>query len=361
MSRKLILLLCSCFLIATVVVVTLYAANYKIVHERGGFLREYEKKFVRKTAEMEIGFSSWYFAGATADSIYFGNVTAPFHILMVDKALSGSQRVKIRLKDLENASVYQSARVSVDLPYFYLADGYQPALYRGRIGEWIAEPFDWDTRVYFQKFVPITPTSFAIRSNSVRSRENILGKVQVDSPRVKLNDKLLQKQVDGIFCTDGLLMHNKDINKLVYSYYYRNEFLVCDTNLNLEYRGHSLDTFTKAQLKIGHINSDQIDKLLEKRTINSKSATYSNYLFLKSNVLAKNDKDVALRHAALIDVYNLLTKRYAFSFSIPNYRYSTDNVPMREFLVTDSALYALYEKQLVKFDLRKAVHLLADR
>jgi hypothetical protein len=51
------------------------------------------------------------------------------------------------------------------------------------------------------------------------------------NPKVSLNHELLEKQVDGVFDTDGQLLRDDITGELVYIYFYRNEFMVMDSNL----------------------------------------------------------------------------------------------------------------------------------
>jgi len=336
------------FLLGMVIIVSLFAATYKIRHAPNSFLREYQRPFLKAIPALDVKFNSYYIAGITDDHIYLGNITAPFDVLIANKAITASQNVKIRIKGVENATVYKSAAIKIDPPYFYLADGVKPVLYRGKIGEWEAERFDYDSGAYFQQLVPIGKTSFAIRTAEYKTLYNTLGKVQIDSPRIRLNSELLQKQVDGVFCTDGMLMYNSKLKRLVYNYRYRNEFIVYDTNLSIDYRGNTIDTFSRAQIKIGYTTSDRSTKLLDKQTTNIRSCTGGSYLYINSNLLAKNDSEGWLDKNSVIDVYDLTNNSYKFSFIIPLY----ENSRMRDFMVSENILIVLYDHYMVKYDLQ---------
>lgn len=350
MTRRSIVILTCCFFSATALVIGLYAATYKIVHERNSFLREYQKFAAIEANEIDIGVNSWYIAGATADHVYLGNITAPFNLLITNNTLTDSQRVRLRIKGVKNPKVHKSATVKIDSPYFYLADGLKPILYRGNLGEWEAEPIGYDSNAYFTQLIPISNYTFGIRTNQSQSLDNILGKVQTDTPRIQLNAGLLQKQIDGLFCTDGILQYNKEIKRLIYTYYYRNEFIVYDTNLNLDYHGHTIDTISRAQIKVGYVNSGNRKKLMQKKTVNVRSWTSGRNLFILSDLLAKNDIKDWFSRQSVIDVYNLSDNNYSFSFSIPNH----DGKRVREFMVYDNKfLIALYDHYMVKYDLSR--------
>lgn len=348
MNRRNLIILGWCFVFAVLVVVTLYAASYTIVHQPNSFLREYRKFAADKAGELDLTYNSFYIAGVTATHVYLGNVTAPFKMLVVNHALTDTQHVQLTLKNNANPWLYMRTMITVDSPYFYMADGVMPAVFRGTLGEWQAERITADS-TYFTRMVPISATSFAIRTNSYPSLDNVLGKIQIDTPHVKLAHGLLERQVDGVFCTDGELFYNNDLNKLVYTYYYRNGYIVCDTNLNLEYRGHTLDTFRRAQIKVGYVKSDSSRKLTYKKYVNVRSHTSGNYLFIKSGLLAKNDPRNLFDKATVIDVYDLRRNVYAFSMILANYKEGTNLSNFRVF--KNQELFAIYDQYLLRYTL----------
>jgi hypothetical protein len=351
MNRRNLIILGCCFVFATTVVLTLYAASYKAVHTPNSFLRDYRKFAAIKANELDVEYNSWYIAGVTGEHVYLGNIMAPMRLLVTNLTLTDTQHVRLRIKDTEDATIYVKTRIKIDPPYFYIADGTRPVLFRGKLGEWEAERFMYD-KAYFTQATPIGSTSFAIRTNSPATLDNVLGKVRNDTPRVMLDSTLLVKQVDGIFCTDGELLYNKDLNKLVYTYYYRNGFVVYDTGLNLAYRGHTLDTFMQAQIKVGYIPSEKVSKLTYKKTIHKSTSASGSNLFIHSGLLAKNDVADLLDRVAVVDVYDLRNDTYRFSFIVPHLGF--EKTKLRDFMVLNNkTLVALHDHHLVRYDLKQ--------
>lgn len=348
MSKKLIIVMVTCFVMATGLVVTLYAISEKIVHEPGSFLRVYQKGAASKSNDMDLGVNSWYIAGIADDRIYLGNLTAPLHMIVTNLALTDSQHVKLSFKHMEDMKIYKKARIKITPPYYYYVDGTTPALFRGKIGEWVADRFMWDS-VYFDQSEPISPNSFALRIHNAKL-ENVLGKVQdKGTPHFKDAPSLLQKQIDGVFCTDGMLRYNKEMSKLVYIYYYRNEYVVYDTTLKLDYRGHLIDTFSRARINTSYVSSTNTYVLGQDKINNLESWASGNYLYINSALLAKNDFSRIFDMMAIIDVYDLRNNTYKFSFSLPNYDQTTK---LRDFQVYNSKfLIGIYGQYLVKYDL----------
>lgn len=353
MKRKPIIILTSCLLVATFAVLVLFVMSNKIVHEPNNFLRSYPSHLASRTAELDIKYNSYYIAGVTSNHIYLGNVTDPFHLLITNMSLTDTSHIKISIKNEENLKLTTSLRVKVDSPYFYMTDGTMPGIFRGKIDHWYADRFMFDS-AYFSQSVPIDSTSFALRAKSTKTLENVLGKQTNGVPHVELNFKLLQKQIDGIFCTDGLLHYSKELKRLVYLYHYRNEYIVYDTNLNLDYRGHTIDTFSRAQVKVASIASDKAMVLASKpKVINMESCVSGHYLFINSNLLARNDLKDIFPKVSIVDVYDLRNNKYKLSFYVQNH-YSKDGPRKMGFfqVVKNKKLVAIHNRYLVIHDLK---------
>src|SRR5690606_14246049 len=97
------------------------------------------------------------------------------------------------------------------------------------------------------------PASFALRSYSMKSKGYELAKEQTDSPYFAFEYDILEKQIDGLFSVNGMLHYNKELNRVVYLYSYRNQFMVLDTAMRLLYRANTLDTIAHAHIKVAHI------------------------------------------------------------------------------------------------------------
>lgn len=348
MKRKAIISIACCAFFATALVIVLYAVSEKIVHSPQSFLRTYPSNFAEKSNELDLKYNSYYFAGASSDQIYLGNASSPLHMLITDQEFKDTTHVALKIRNSKIQKLTMYLKLKVEPPYFYLMDGLSPALFRGRIEDGIAEPFMFDS-AYFSISTPIGSKSFAIRTKSAKTFENVLGKVTQDTPHVVLNDTLLQKQIDGVFCTDGMLNYNDHLKKLIYTYYYRNEYIVYDTNMVLQYRGHTLDTFRTAQIRLASINSEKSTTLASQpKFVNKKSCVYGKYLFIQSDVMAKNDIPELFESAAIIDAYDLLENKYRFSF----YMYKEKGFTPREFhLLNDSTLIVLRNSSLIKYKL----------
>jgi len=243
---------------------------------------------------------------------------------------------------------FHGITTKIDSPYFYLLDGTIPFVLRGECSDWTARESLVDS-VSFTEMEPISKTSFVFRTIDLSRKQNTLGKIARGS-QATFNHDLLKKQIDGIFCTDGMLHYCKDLNKLLYLYYYRNQYIVTDTNLNLHSYYATIDTFSVAPIKTTVINyngslSHQLTT--PPRAVNQRSLVYGKWLFVLSNVEAKNELPDAFKRSSVVDVYDIQIGKYQFSF----YLQDEHNKKLKHFLVDDDVLFALYEQEIQSYRL----------
>lgn len=327
-------------------VVILYWAASQMNRRDNGFVRLFPPHPVLPTSHvLQLPYNSYYLAGAAGDTAYLGNSVGPLHVMKVYHSLADTQHVQINL----HYPLQQLKRLTltIDSPYFYLIDGIAPGLFRGSINDWQARKFMYDSS-YFTEAVPVGPSSFAIRS-VMANREYALGRETAGTPHVHFDSTLLQKQIDGLFCTDGMLHYRPAQHELLYLYHYRNEYIRFDTTLRLLERGHTIDTITHAQIKVGsYAKGSTITMAAPPLMVNHESSIAGRYLFVRSGLRASNETEEMFRDAFVIDVYDLTLEpreRYRFSFYLHNH--GTEKLKM--FRVYDRTLYALYEHYLVSY------------
>jgi hypothetical protein len=224
-----------------------------------------------------------------------------------------------------------------------------PGLFKGTLKSREATNFLPVIAPYFVEAVPINTTSMALRSHSTDSKAYELAILTVKDPYFEFKPDLLEKQVDGIFCEDGTLHFDKNINKLIYIYHYRNEFFVMDTTLNLINRFHTIDTFRRASIKVAQVTSKEKYSTLASppaRT-NLQSCVSRNYLFVQSPFLSKNEDKTRFLKASVIDTYDVNTGKYLYSFYLDNF----DGRLASNFIVFGEHLAAIYDHYLIVYKL----------
>jgi hypothetical protein len=350
MNKKLTIWIIGCFCISVGTVVFLFAMSGLMKDRHNSFLRLFPPHPVMEGDTVNIEYN-YYIAGGTPFTVYLGNYRAPLRMLVLNTVTLDTQHVRLNVKGIHDQKFW-AARVTVDSPYYYLTDGAVPVMFKGTVHDWKAEKYLCDS-IYFRDIVPLSPGSFVVKSLSGSTGENILGKITTWPPYQYFTNRILQKQLDGVFCTDGMMLFNKELNRLVYVYYYRNQFMVMDTSLNLLYRANTIDTVSRAKIRTATIESQNTKTLSSPPFfVNRKSSVSGNWLFLNSNLLAKNEHQKAFDQGAVIDVYNLTNGKYEFSFYVYDY---WGKKKMLEFRIVGDRMIVLYEKLIRMFDLRPKI------
>lgn len=332
-------------IISCILVILLFLSSEHIIKKENPFIRRYLPHGVFEDKVLNLGYDSFYFAGYHNQTVYLGNHTAALRIGIVDSTMSALEDFNLTI-DNENLP-FRSIQLKVLYPYFYLADGYIPIIFKGKIGEWQAKTMDLGP-VYFSSFQPLDSMSVFFRGQSSSTKENVLGKISLDKEnKIILNTALLEKQIDGVFDTDGTLRYSKEQKKLVYTYFYRNQYIVSDTDLNLLYRGSTIDTTSIAQLEVTKLKNGEHKISAPATVMNKNVVLHRNLLFNISNSIGKTESKNMWKQAAIIDVYDYEEQVYLGSFYIHN---RNDN-RLTDMLVTDHYLYGLFDKELVRFQL----------
>lgn len=343
--RSTVLKLALCFGLSFLVVAGLFALSQQRTQKDNGFYRLLPPHPVTRVKAIDLNFNSYYIAGTDKDTVYLSNYTAPLHLIKVTLPALDTTHIQLHLRDGEKIKFHKTTRVSVVAPYVYISDGITPLLLRGNLNNWKATKF-LKENTFFLDAKPIAANSIIIQAISSKTGERILGKITESTPQTHLFFDLLEKQIDGVFCTDGKLYHNKSRSQLIYVYNYRNQFIVMDTLLNLVYRGRTIDTTTRAKIKTYSLDSGKSTGLASKPLlVNRLGSTEGNYLFINSGLVAKNQDNSVFLNNTTIDIYNLVDKTYEFSFYIP----TIGGSELSDFIVIKDNLIAINNSSLINY------------
>lgn len=328
------------------IVAILFMLSENIVHYHNTLTRRFPQTPIRQIATSDLKLNSYYFAGFDTNNIYLGNTTTPLLITTLNSKLEQTQQKKI---DLDNKELpFRAATVLVKAPYFFVVDGTVPCIFRGRIDDWKAK-LTLREGEYFTTARVIDSNSLTVVSANRTNGDNVLAVIDLQkNGRTTLNPEILQKQIDGVFDTDGMLLYSTEMERIIYIYAYRNQFTVTDKQLKIEYRSNTIDTITKAQI---HIENDKNfhQRQLSKPPlfVNKNSSVYANLLFVQSAIPGRFEEDKIWKDSSIIDVYDLNNKSYVLSFCISN----LNGKKMRYFKVLDSKMYVLIGTHIIVYKL----------
>lgn len=331
-------------------VVALFVFSEQIMHHENPFIRRYPQHPITIQKTVNLKFNSYYFAGKIKDKIYLGNYTDPLHITVFDTALHIKQTFKIAI-DLKKIP-FKRIKIIVRGSYFYLTDGTVPCIFFGKTHNWKVTS-ELKGCHYFTIAELIDSSSVIFRSNNGRNAAHIFSTYKAErTPRIIYNDSVLKQQIDGIFDTDGMLEYDEATRRMVYLYYYRNEFITADENAKLLYRGHTIDTISQAKIKVVSLKNNSARTMAAPPLIvNANLAVYKNLVFVHSKIEGRFEDKKLWRQASIIDVYDINNNTYILSFAL----YNINNKKLQSFIVNDTHLYALIQDELVVFKLENGI------
>ncbi len=298
----------------------------------------------QSAGNLDLGVNSYYFAGQNRDTIYLGNVTASRLISSVD---SGLQIVRPH-KVLMASTFSGSTSLKVLGSDFFVFEGVTSNTFAGKVAQWTASPLTTNA-ANINKAVPFGRRSFLSRVLDTVTREYTLERLTADRPAQR-KQGLLEKQVDGLFCVDGMMHAIPGRNILLYVYYYRNEYIVMDTLLRLKYRGHSIDSITRAKIEVKDVGERYHTIASIPLFVNKFSCADTSLLFIASGIRARNQTEAGFSAVTTVDVYDLNVKRYRGSFTIP----MVHGKP-KDLIVQHGSLFVLEGEYITKYDLRNTL------
>ena len=345
-SKKLYTSLLFCTIGSIGFMALLFAFTNKGPERDLSFKRGFLYDAPKKTHELDLEYNRYQIAGAAEGQIYLSNPKSPLYLTVVDTALQSKREVHITMD--QDSLPLRSPQLRVIPPYFFLMDGTIPYILRGRITDWKAYSL-LKNPLYFNSAQPIDSITLAIRATSSKTNEFALGTIRLsDTAKMTLSHKLLQKQVDGLFDVDGILNYNQQQQHLIYTYRYRNQYIVANDSLQLQRLGKTIDTISQAQIQVGTIASKNQQKLAAPALmVNKYSATSGKYLFVNSQRLGKTESLVLWEKSSVIDVYDLEKNRYEFSFYVEDIGKSK----LKIFQILNDKFIGLIGKHIVTYQL----------
>jgi|WetSurMetagenome_2_1015567.scaffolds.fasta_scaffold21953_2 hypothetical protein len=336
-------------LLSVGVVAGLFLSSEHIIKKENNFIRRFIYHPFLDEKAFDIGVNSYYFAGVSDSVIYLGNYTAPFILTTIDTALTAVETVRIQPDNKDHP--FRSIQVQVRPPWFYVYDGYVPVIYRGQTDSPLAHTISIE-ECYFSLLQAIDSADFIFRAQSSKTKTNVLGKLSLHRElKVKINDALLEKQVDGMFDTDGQLLRDDVSGELIYIYTYRNEFLVMDNDLNLLQKLHTIDTISRAHVKVRTLSDGKHKMDAPPLEVNKTSVVHGRVLFNESDLMGKFESREMWQKASIIDMYRTDRQEYLGSF----YVFHHGKNRMSRMLATDTHLYVLCGNEIVSYRFAQTV------
>ncbi len=339
-------------LVSILTVILLFVSSEHIIKKENPFIRRYLPHGVAEQDTLDLKVNTFYFSGYYKDKIYLGNTKSPLRFISVDSIM---QREDYLIKIDSTQFKYTYLRLKIAYPYFYLADGSIPIVYKGLLN---TNEKTKQTKVfsfkeaYFNDFIPIDSISIIIKSQSGQDYKNVLGLININNkPRVSINSKLLESNSDGVFDTDGSFSYSKENKTLIYTYYYKNQYVLTDSSLELLNRQNTIDTTKTTLITAAKLPSGEHKMTTPMSAINQKVVVKNNLLFIVSNSLGQKESKAIWKQASIVDIYDFVKDSYISSF----YIYHLGEEKLTDLIVTDHYIYGLFDQKLVRYRLAKSL------
>lgn len=333
--------------VSTGLVVLLFISSDHIIKRENPFVRRFLPHHIDNPEYMDLKVNSYYIAGLTNDTIYLGNYTAPLLVTAVPANLQTAVEHRITLNETQRS--FRSLSIKIQGNEFFVSDGTEPIIYKGNTTKWTANKFMEGT-VYFSLLQPFENNRFLFRTQRATNGELVLGRMSVsDSTIFELLENALQKQIDGVFDTDGQLIYDQKTEQIIYLYSYRNQYLVYETADDTFKLGKTIDTTNVAKIEVVTLADGEKKLAAPPQKVNSIASAYNGLLYVKSELMGKNEPRKMWKQTSIIDVYDYNANEYLYSF----YSYDHQHNKVKDFAVSDTYFFGLVGNSLVRYRINK--------
>lgn len=328
------------------IVLMLFLNSEYIIKKENNFTRRFIPHPLSDEKTINLNASSFYFAGNHGDTIFLGNRKAPLLLVTI---LPNFKTYKVdTLKISEYQHPFKKVEMNIVYPYFSVADGSIPIIFEGKFPQLTAQKTKTKPLI-FTKIKMTKPHQYIFKATLSKNKKAVLGTLNTQSDFIEIHQNILEAQIDGLFDTDGSINYDPKTQHMVYSYLYRNQYIVTDFQLKNKQTGNTIDTIKKANIKL-HTSSNGVTKLASPPLeVNEFQTTYNYLLFNASGLKGKFESSSRWRNSKVIDVYHYKNKTYEYSFYIKN----KNEKKARSILATQKYFYALIGNDIIRYQRRK--------
>lgn len=286
-----------------------------------------------------------YIAGVTEKVVFLGDNAFSGELLTTSYNLDNEKYTNLNVPDSIRIA-WKAAKIFVNYPYVFLIERISPTILRGIYPTFNQYNMYALKNQFFHHPLPIAKNAFFAEVYDPNTKSFILAKSILDSTPIIETKYILEQQNGIIFSSDGMLTYDPIMQKAIYIHFYHNELICLDTDLNILYKGKTIDPINEAQLKMDTIRSENKMTLSAPPLfVNKQNSAYNGRLYIRSALLSKNENKRTFKHHPVIDVYKFTDTKseYQFSFYLPAYK----KEKLREFKVFNNKIISLQGEYLV--------------
>jgi len=328
------------------VVIGLFLSSEHMMKKDNGFVRRFVPYPVYGLKAIDLKADTFYFAGNRGDTLYLGNAEAP--LLMAEVTPEGTTVNFDTLKISDYKLPFKNVVLNVNFPYFSLSDGTVPVLFEGEFPDKMAKKVEIQ-KLYFSKIKMTLPGQYIFKTTLTENLQGAIGLLNTKTNTVQLHHEILEKQIDGLFDTDGDFQLDYKSNRFVYTYYYRNQYITSNFLLEDISRGKTIDTVNTAKVQVKKLSTGISKMNAPPVEVNEVQAVYGNKLYNVGKLQGRYESKNRWKEAKIVDVYNYGNHTYDYSF----YVYHRKGHSMRSMLVTAQHFYILIGNELLQYQRRR--------
>ncbi len=327
--------------LSVVLIIVLFLSSEYVIKKENNFTRRFIKHAIIENRSLKMDNDFYYFAGFDNGNVYLSNQQYPQQLITIDSSMNQTAATTSRI---ETNYPYRNIRQIVHDRNFYLFDGSVPVIFKGTLGKESTKRISYKD-AYFNDLKVIDSLHFAIRTQVRPGNHLVLGLLDLGSEqKLKLKSDILQKQIDGLFDSDGSLAYDNHRKLLLYTYTYRNQVIVMDNKMVVQNHLKTIDTIKTAKIKTTQLSDGTYKMTAPAQKVNIRTVVFRNLLFVQSNLMGRHESRKAWRKSDVIDVYDVYSKSYVGSL----YLFKKENNKLSDFIVTEKYIYALHNNQLTQ-------------
>lgn len=285
--------------------------------QKNGFTRRWLSAAIYPLHQADIHAPYQYIAGATR-SHFFLAVPNPKWLVMTDYSLQRQDTFSFPVPLSDKLTSLHTC--TVDSPWIYLHANNIPALFYAHVDSGRMRAVRLSTGL-FTKSVQVSVSCLVVRAFDSVLKRQVFEKVDTRTGKVTGQAAIIsQEKEDAGLSTDGLLRYDSLTRRLLFIQFYQNRFFCLDTNLTLQYTGHTIDTIRTNSVDVQQVHIEGEDRYMPaapRVTVNQQSCVSNGYLFIVSGLIADNEDKGTFRGNGVIDCYRIGDGSYAGSFHLP--------------------------------------------
>jgi len=314
--------------------------------QKNGFKRSFVNSTVILVNTISTPTDIISISGITANTVFLSKTTTG-EILFTD--YKGTKKGKLKWR--VGHPFYGINNISfVDSPYVYILAGDASTILKTSFNDSEVSEINIPKPI-FSKGILINPELFVLRQFSKTVKDQKFVSYNSITGSLREESDISEVHNDGGIATDGMFNYDKKTDILIYTYFYKNSFLLLDTNLNRIGIGNTIDTFSSYQIHVTNITkgkSTYFTNNTPTRFINRASTVYNGKLYVYSTLKADNENADIFKKNMPIDVYDLLSLHYIGSLYLPK----MNGKNCYSFKVCDNIIIALYPNEIGYFSIR---------